>query len=82
VRPAPRNSLPRPLPGWITPELIVETRAAWQPYYEEDLTDEQAVALLIPVGVLYEILFSGDAVHEEETDDGGDEEVHRARPRE
>lgn len=55
------------IPAWITPALIAETRAAWQPYYEEDLTNEQAVALLIPVGLLYEVLFTG------ETDDAENE---------
>ena len=79
MRQAPQTSPPKALPGWITPELIAETRAVWQPYYKEDLTDEQAVALLIPVGVLYEILYSGDADHEEEADNG-DEEVHCSRP--
>lgn len=69
-------------PGWITPALIAETRAVWQPYYKQELTNEQAVALLIPVGVLYEILFSGEADdHEEEADDDG-EEVHRLGARE
>ena len=86
MREAPRKSLSGPLPGWITPELIAETRAVWQPYFTEELTDEQAVALLIPVGVLYEILYTGEADHAEDQgddeDDGdGDEEVHRARPR-
>lgn len=82
MRQAPRKSPPTPLPGWITPDVIAETRTVWQPYYDEDLTEEQVVALLLPVGVLYEVLFSGDADHEEEADDDGDEEVHRPRPRE
>ena len=46
----------------------VPTRAVWQPYYREVLTDEQAVELLILVGVFYEILFSG----ERERDDSSD----------
>jgi hypothetical protein len=61
--------------------LIAETRAVWQPYYKEDLTDEQAAALLIPVGALYEILFLEEADDAEEADDG-DEDVHRPGPRE
>lgn len=63
------------IPAWITPELIAETRTAWQPYFPEDLTDEQAVCLLIPVGVLYEVLFPGEADDEEETKAADDDEA-------
>jgi hypothetical protein len=69
-----------PIPPWITPELMEETRAVWQPYYEKELTDEDVLALLIPVGVLYEILFS-KGVRNEESEEAKDhdEEVHRGR---
>jgi hypothetical protein len=53
------------LPGWITPAFIEETRAAWQPFYEEDLTDDAVIGLLNNVGRLFEILSEGEA-HEEE----------------
>jgi hypothetical protein len=62
--------------------LIAETRALWQPYYNEDLTDEQAVSLLIPVGALYEVLFSGEADDEEKADDADRNEIHRLGPSE
>jgi hypothetical protein len=85
VRRAPHKSPPTPLPGWITPELIAETRTVWRPYYPEDLTDEQAVALLLPVGVLYEVLSPDDTDRdtddEEERADADGEEVHRPGPR-
>ncbi|HEX8524850.1 MAG TPA: hypothetical protein VF669_21540 [Tepidisphaeraceae bacterium] len=42
-----------PLPGWITPEVIAETRAVWQPFYEEALTNDAIVALLLNVGTLH-----------------------------
>jgi hypothetical protein len=63
------------IPEWITPALIAETKAVWRPYYAEDLTDEQAVALLIPVGVLYEVLFTGKDQDEEELEKTDDEEA-------
>jgi hypothetical protein len=73
------------IPPWISTELMAETRTVWQPYYESVLTDEDILALLMPVGVLYEILFS-KGVKNEEVDEANEanedgEEVHRARPR-
>ena len=31
---------------WITDELIEQTIDVWQPYYEEELTEEDAVEIL------------------------------------
>ena len=45
-----------PLPGWITTDVIEETRAVWQPYYRKELTDDEVVALLLNVGTLFRIL--------------------------
>jgi hypothetical protein len=45
-----------PLPGWITADVIAETRAVWQPFYEKELTDDEAVGLLLNVGTLFRIL--------------------------
>ena len=39
-----------PLPGWITPEVIAERCAVWQPFYEEELTNDEVVGLLLNVG--------------------------------
>jgi hypothetical protein len=80
ARPSSKNGLQpnAAVPAWITPALIAETRAVWQPYYNEDLTDEMAVALLIPVGVLYEVLFPGEADDEEAEAADDEETVHCA----
>jgi hypothetical protein len=46
-----------PLPGWITPTVIAETRAVFQPFYEDqELTDDEIVRLLLNVGTLFRIL--------------------------
>jgi hypothetical protein len=45
-----------PLPGWITAGVIEETRAVWQPFYKEELTNEEIVGLLLNVGTLFRIL--------------------------
>jgi hypothetical protein len=34
------------LPGWITADVIAETRAVWQPFYEKELTNDEIVGLL------------------------------------
>jgi hypothetical protein len=71
------------VPPWITPELMALTREVWQPYYpEKSLTTDDLLALLLPVGVLTEILFlnGGQSANSEETDEDA-EEVHRSRPR-
>jgi hypothetical protein len=45
-----------PLPGWITADVIAETRAVWQPFYEKELTNDEVVGLLLNVGTLFRIL--------------------------
>jgi hypothetical protein len=45
-----------PLPGWITADVIAETRAVWQPFYEKELTNDEIVDLLLNVGTLFRIL--------------------------
>ena len=44
------------LPGWITADVIAETRAVWQPFYEKELTNDEIVGLLLNVGTLFRIL--------------------------
>src|SRR5690606_20619322 len=34
------------LPDWITPELIAETLDVWQPHYDKQLTDGDAIEIL------------------------------------
>lgn len=68
-RPPPTSSSPpstRPAgaPAWVTAELLADTVAAWQPYYAEDLTTDDALEILLAAGRLLEAL--GDAKHEEQ----------------
>ncbi len=44
------------LPSWITPDLIAETIGAWQPYYAQRLTPEDAIGILLSVGNLFGFL--------------------------
>jgi len=37
-------------PKWVTPELVNDTLALWQPYYGGNLTEEDAVEILVAVG--------------------------------
>jgi hypothetical protein len=43
-------------PSWMTAGLVAETIATWQPYYAEQLTERDAVAILQSVGGLVDIL--------------------------
>jgi hypothetical protein len=43
----PRVSLPPGTPNWITPELVEQTLAVWQPRYQCSLSVEDAVAILM-----------------------------------
>jgi hypothetical protein len=43
-------------PRWIEPRLVRKTLDIFQPRYEEQLTAEEAVGMLIRVGLLFEIL--------------------------
>ncbi len=45
-----------PLPGWITADVIAETRAVWQPFYEKELTNDEIVDLLLNIGNLFRLL--------------------------
>ena len=44
------------VPTWITPELIELTLRVWQPYYSQPLTTADAVAMLLDVAQLFNIL--------------------------
>ena len=56
-------AVPAGLPAWITADLIAETLRAWQPYYAEPLTPEDAIGILLNVGNLFGAL-SGVNKHE------------------
>jgi hypothetical protein len=49
-------SVPPALPAWVTPELIEDTIQVWQPYYKEDLTAADAVAIMVNVTELLAVL--------------------------
>ncbi len=51
--------VPAGAPDWITPELVEATIRVWQPYYQEVLTPEEAVTMIIDVGRLFDALSSG-----------------------
>jgi hypothetical protein len=51
--------IPAGTPDWISAELIEATIRTWQPYYEEVLTPEEAVTMILNVGRLYDALSSG-----------------------
>jgi hypothetical protein len=49
--------LPRsPGTAWITDEAIADTRQVWSPYYGRELTDAEAVEILVNVRDLAEVL--------------------------
>ena len=60
VREVARSSIvPAGAPDWITPELVEATIRVWQPYYEEVLTPEEAVTMILTVGRLFDALSPG-----------------------
>jgi hypothetical protein len=44
------------LPHWITGALIEETCKTWQPYYSQDLTENDAIEILQTMGRLIDWL--------------------------
>ena len=49
-------SVPAGAQEWITAELIGDTIATWQPYYAEPLTEQEALEMLLHVGLLRDLL--------------------------
>lgn len=60
-RKPPRDGITVPggAPAWITPALIRETLATWQPFYRDSMTVDDAVRILTSVGRLFEVLSRG-----------------------
>lgn len=52
-------AVPPGTPHWISAELIAKTIRTWQPYYDEPLTPEEAVAIIRNVGRLVDVLTRG-----------------------
>lgn len=48
-------------PSWITRELLDRTMSAWQPYYSDRLTEDDALEILLNTGLLIDRLRSFDA---------------------
>ncbi len=51
--------VPPGTPAWISPELLAETLRTWQPYYQQPLTPEEAIAIIRNVGRLVDVLAGG-----------------------
>lgn len=41
-------------PSWVTPELIEHTIRIWQPFYAAPLDHDDAVAMILSVGRLFD----------------------------
>ncbi len=52
-------SLPAGAPSWVTLELIEGTIRVWQPQYEQRLTADDALSILMNFGQLADVLFEG-----------------------
>ncbi len=55
-RPRQTVVVPPGTPQWITAEMIANTLRVWQPYYEEPLTELDAVEMMHNVAELGDIL--------------------------
>lgn len=51
--------VPSDAPAWVTPEMIEKTLKVWQPYYEQELIPEDALAIIMGVGRILEFLTEG-----------------------
>ncbi len=56
-------AVPAGAPSWITADLIARTIQVWQPFYENPLTIDDALAMIMNVAVLFEKL-AGERHHE------------------
>jgi hypothetical protein len=56
-------AVPAGAPAWVTPELIEHTLRVWQPFYQDQLIPEDALAIIMSVGRLVDVL-SGVTHHE------------------
>lgn len=55
-RPPPYIELPHGTPPWITTDLITQTLRVWQPLSPRHLAEEDAVAILLNIGHLFEVV--------------------------
>ena len=47
--------VPPGTPPWITADMIADTIAVWQPYYKYNLTEDDAVQIIINVSNLVDV---------------------------
>lgn len=62
ARPAhPPDAVPVPAgaPKWVTPALIAKTIRVWRPYSDRPLTAEDALEMILNVGLLFDTLGQG-----------------------
>jgi hypothetical protein len=62
-----KGGVPDGAPSWITEELIEETIRVWQRFYDEPLSEENALVCLLDVSELLEIV-EGSEKNEEVCD--------------
>ena len=55
----PSVKVPPGAPAWVTPELIEHTLRVWQPYYDDHLIPEDALAMILNIGRIFEVLSQG-----------------------
>lgn len=48
------------LPDWITPDLVAETIDVWQSRYDKQLTDRDAIEILLGTAALLDALGEDD----------------------
>ena len=47
-------------PPWITAEILADTLETWQPFYDEPLTETDALEILLDVGQLLDVIGESD----------------------
>jgi hypothetical protein len=47
------SGVPPGAPAWVTADLIAETIRVWQPGYNEPITADEALGILLRVGQLF-----------------------------
>jgi len=52
-------SVPAGAPGWVTVELMQQTRRVWQPYYREPLNALDLLEMILGVGRMLDLLSQG-----------------------
>jgi hypothetical protein len=58
---APTVEVPGGAPQWVTAELLQEAIEVWQPYYDHELTVEDALEITLSVGRLADVISMEDA---------------------